>query len=291
MSLLEPYFFDGSRKCKMDELPTNSKKDKVKKEEILEKFQKNLLLLDELQNTFYSYKKEGMILVLQAMDAGGKDSLIRHVASGMNPQGVHVSCLKKPSEEELSHDYLWRIHQNIPRRGEITIFNRSYYEDIVTAEVHHLMTTYPMADRVIGGKEASFIKKRTKQVKNYETYLYENSYRVVKVFLHVSKEKQKERLLERLDIPEKNWKFEAGDLEEREIFDLYMKKYEKTISETASKECPWYVLPADQKWYTRYLLTEILIDQFKKVDAKYPTLSKEEEGMLGVYRDRLMNEE
>lgn len=290
-NLIGNYRFDGTKECKVNKLPTDSKQDKVDKEEIIAQFEKNLVLLDEMQNTFYSAKKEGIVIVLQAMDAAGKDSLIRHVTASMNPQGVSVCCLKRPSTEEINHDYLWRINKALPRRGEITLFNRSYYEDIITADVHDLMKTYPMAERVIGGDEKDFIEKRIKQVKNYETYLYENSYRVVKIFLHVSKDEQKKRLLERIDRPEKNWKFEAADLEERALFDTYMEKFDHVITETATKDSPWYALPADDKWYTRYLFTEILIDIFKQIGSEYPDLPEAEKAKLADCKARLLAED
>ncbi len=284
------YRFDGTKECHLDEMPTDSSGEKENKKVFEKKLEKNKLIIGELQNTFYSYKKEGLIIILQAMDAAGKDSLIRHVASSMNPQGVNVCCMKRPTNEELDHDYLWRVHNAIPRRGEITIFNRSYYEDIVTAEVKHLMPTYPMADRVIGVPEQEFIDKRIRQIQRYEEYLYENSYRIVKVFLHLSKDAQKKRLLERIDLKEKNWKFEKADLDERKVFDTYLEKYENVINKTASAISPWYVIPADQKWYTRYLFSEILIHIFDVIGAAPPELSEEETLNLKTYRDRLLND-
>ncbi len=287
---LGEYRFDGSAKCHLSELPTDSSLETESKKTILNRLEKNLLLIGELQNTFYSYRKEGLIIVLQAMDAAGKDSLIRHVASAMNPQGVSVCCLKRPTEEELEHDYLWRVNKALPRRGEITIFNRSYYEDIVTTEVKHLMKTYPMAERVIGVEEKDFIKTRIAQIKNYENFLYENSYRVIKIYLHLSKKMQKKRLLERIDLKEKNWKFEKADLDERKVFDVYLQKYEHVINKTSTETCPWYVIPADNKWYTRYLFSEILIRTFKDIGATPPMLSDEETENLKIYRERLLDD-
>ena len=175
----DKYRIDGTRKCHLEELPTDSRDD-VTKAGILGKFEKNLAEMSELQNRFYACKKEGIILVLQALDAAGKDSLIRHAVSGMNPQGVRVTCFKRPSEEELSHDYLWRVNKALPARGEIAVFNRSYYEDVITAKVLHLKDTYQMSERILSQSEEDFIDRRIRQVKNYEQYLYENSYRVVK---------------------------------------------------------------------------------------------------------------
>ena len=281
------YRFDGSKKCDLGSLPTDSKKDKVKKEEILAKFNENLKTLSELQNRFYADSKEGLIIVLQALDAAGKDSLIRHVATGMNPQGVTVSCFKRPNSEELAHDYLWRVNKVLPKRGEIAILNRSYYEDVITAGVLHLKDTYKMAPRVTDESEKKFIERRIRQVKHYEEYLYENSYRIVKVFLHISKDEQKKRFLERIDRPDKNWKFEPDDLKTREQFDDYMDMFEHVITQTATKESPWYALPADDKWYTRYLFSEILIDAIKRSKPEYPSLPDEISKELSAYKKQL----
>ena len=288
---LEKYRFDGTNKCHMKDLPTSSKEDKVKKDEILPKFEKNLKKLDELQNAFYADGKEGLIVVLQALDAAGKDSLIRRVATGMNPQGVKVHCFKRPGSEELAHDYLWRVNQVLPRRGEIAVFNRSHYEDIITAHVLRLKDTYAMAKRVTGVSEDEFIEGRIRQVKQYEQYLYENSYRVVKVFLHISKEEQKKRFLERMERPDKNWKFEPADLKTREQFDEYMETFEKVITKTATKVSPWYALPADDKWYTRYLFSEVLIEAISSTKPEYPTLAEDVAAQLEGYKKALMEED
>ena len=256
---LDKYRFDGSKKLNLSKLPTNSKKDKADKEEILKKTEENLEKMRALQDKLYADGREGLIIVLQAMDAADKDSTIKHVMTGMNPQGVEVHPFKAPSSEELAHDILWRVNNCLPRRGYIAIFNRSHYEDVLVVQVKEMNKGYHMADRVIGQSTEEFFKKRYKHIRNYEEYLYENSYRMVKIFLNVSKEKQKERFLERLDTPEKNWKFSAGDLKERELWDDYMKAYEKTINETGTPESPWYVIPADQKWYARYLVSEAIL--------------------------------
>ena len=286
----DKYRFDGSKKCRLDSLPTDSKKDDVKKKDIVEKFQKNVEKLDALQNVFYADKKEGIIVVLQALDAAGKDSLIRHVAGPLNPQGVKVACFKRPNEEELAHDYLWRVGRELPKRGEITIFNRSYYEDVITAKVHKLKNSYHMADRVIGESNTKFIDRRIKQVMNFEEYLYENSYRVVKVFLHISKDEQRRRFLDRIDRQDKNWKFEASDIEDRKHFDEFTRAFNEVISRTATEECPWFAIPADQKWYTRYLFSEILLDAIESTHPEYPRLAEQEESRLAACKAELLEE-
>ena len=287
---LDKYRFDGSKKLNLKKLPTNSKKDKADKEEILKKTEENLEKMRALQDKLYADGREGLIIVLQAMDAAGKDSTIKHVMTGMNPQGVEVHPFKAPSSEKLAHDILWRVNNCLPRRGYIAIFNRSHYEDVLVVQVKEMNKGYHMADRVIGQSTEDFFKKRYKHIRNYEEYLYENSYRMVKIFLNVSKEKQKERFLERLDTPEKNWKFSAGDLKERELWDDYMRVYEKTINETGTPENPWYVIPADQKWYARYLVSEAILEAMEEIDPQYPEMSDEDKANIPVYKETLLNE-
>ena len=287
---LKDYTFDGSRKLELEKLPTNSKKDKVDKEEIIAKTKENLAKMQELQDRLYADGREGLIIVLQAMDAAGKDSTIKHVMGGVNPQGVEVHSFKTPSAEELAHDFLWRLNKCIPSRGYIGIFNRSYYEDVLVVRVYEMNKTYHIADRVIGQPTEEFFKKRYRHIRNYEEYLYENGYRIVKIFLNVSKEKQKERFLERLDTPSKNWKFSASDLKTRAMWDEYQKAYEKAVNETSTKENPWYVLPADQKWYTRYLVSEAIVKTLEEINPQYPEMPEEEKEKIEEYREALINE-
>lgn len=286
MSQLEKYCVDGSKKCHLAKLPTDSGADKVDKDEILKKTQKNQEKIFALQDKLYADGKEGLLIVLQARDAAGKDSTIRHVMGGVNPQGVQVYSYKQPSKEELAHDYLWRCNKNLPRRGMIAIFNRSYYEDVLVVKVHKLYKTYQMAARCLKGKD--FIKKRYKHIRDYEEYLYDNSYRVLKIFLNVSEEKQKERFLERLEKPEKNWKFSGSDMSERDLWPEYSRAYEDAINETATKDAPWYVIPADQKWYSRYLVSEAILKTLKEINPKYPEVSPEEEEKFPQYKEQLL---
>lgn len=289
MSHLKKYCFDGSRKLKLDRMPTNSKKDDVKKKDIIRKTEENQREIFALQDKLYAEGKEGLLIVLQARDAAGKDSTIRHVMAGVNPQGVQVYSYKQPSKEELAHDYLWRCSNNLPRRGMMAIFNRSYYEDVLVVRVHELYKTYKMADRCLDGD--TFIKKRYRQIRHFEEYLYDNSYRIVKIFLNVSADKQKERFLERLDLPEKNWKFSESDIPERALWDEYDRAYEDAVNETATPESPWYVIPADQKWYSRYLVSEAILDALKRIDPQYPKLSEAEAEKIPGFRKKLMGEQ
>lgn len=288
MSYLDRYRFDGSKKLNLKKVPTNSKKDAVDKEKIIEKTMKNQEKIFALQDRLYADGKEGLLIVLQARDAAGKDSTIRHVMGGVNPQGVQVYSYKQPSKEELAHDYLWRCTGNLPRRGMIAIFNRSYYEDVLVVRVHKLYKNYNMASRCVKGK--NFIKKRYQHIRGFEEYLYDESYRIVKIFLNVSEEKQKERFLERINLPEKNWKFSGSDMSERELWPQYSKAYEDAINETATPDAPWYVIPADQKWYSRYLVSEAILENLEKINPQYPELSKAEEEKFPEYKAQLTGE-
>ncbi len=270
----------GDKKTDIRKLPTNSKEDGVDKEDIIRKYEENKQELIALQDKFYADAREGLIVVIQALDASGKDSAIKYVFSGINPQGVKVHYYKAPTSEELAHDYLWRIHQNIPRRGEIAVFNRSHYEDLVTVQAEEIWKSYHMSERVLDDTKKKFFEKRYEQVNNFEKYLYENSYRMVKIFLHVSKEEQTGQLLERIELPEKNWKFRADDLKVRDKYDAYLKCFNDVINRTSTKKAPWYVLPGDQRWYTRYLITEILLDVLKDCKPEYPELPDDEKAKL-----------
>ena len=195
------------------------------------------------------------------MDAAGKDGAIKHVMKGFNPQGVHVASFKVPSSEENDHDYLWRIHRQVPRRGEIGIFNRSHYEDVLVSRVHDLVAKSQLPPELI---TEDIWHQRYRQIREYERYLSENGTMILKFFLHVSKEEQKERLLERIEDPEKNWKFSPSDTHERTYWDSYMKAYEAMLAGTSTEHAPWYVLPADNKWFTRFLVSEVILQKLKE---------------------------
>lgn len=264
------YRFDGTKACDLHALPCDGAQDGLNKEKILARTAANLEEMAKLQDAFYADAREGLIVVLQALDAAGKDSTVKHVMGGLNPQGVRVTSFKEPSAEELSHDYLWRMHKAMPPRGSIAIFNRSYYEDVLVVQLHDLYKGYKLAPRTLEDGKQAFFAKRYRQIRQYEEYLYENSYRVVKIFLHLSKEEQKKRFLERIDNPAKNWKFSMSDVMERRHFDEYVGLYQQVINATATKHSPWFALPADQKWYTRYLVSEILLDTLQQCCHTYP---------------------
>jgi PPK2 family polyphosphate:nucleotide phosphotransferase len=191
------------------------------------------------------------------MDTGGKDGVIRTVFDGMNPSGVRVASFKVPTEQELSHDFLWRIHQQTPRKGEIAIFNRSHYEDVLVVRVHNLVSK-------------DIWEKRFEHINNFERLLTDEGTTIIKFFLHISKDEQKERLQERLDIPEKQWKFSSGDLKERMLWEEYIKAFEDVLEKTSTKRAPWYIIPANRNWYRNWLISSILVEELKSLKMKYP---------------------
>jgi len=240
-----------------------------------------------LQDRFYAEGKYGLLIIFQAMDAAGKDGAIKHVMSGVNPQGVNVHSFKQPSSLELSHDYLWRAAKVLPPRGKIAIFNRSYYEDVLVVKVHKLYENQLLPDRC---KTEDTIEKRYTQIKNFEEHLWENGIITVKFFLNLSKEEQLERFLKRLDRKDKNWKFSDGDLRERGYWDDYQEAYRTAISETATARNPWYVVPADKKDYTRAVISEVLVDVMGSIDPQYPAVSAEQEAELAECKRLLLAE-
>ena len=271
------YLFDGSRKASLKNMPTTAGDRKKDKAELVEKTAKNIARAAELQEKLYAAGQEGLVIALQARDAAGKDSLIKKVFSGLNPAALEVHSFKAPNSTELSHDYLWRIHQALPPRGKIGLFNRSHYEDVLAVRVHHLEKTYKLAKRCV---TEDFFDRRFRQIRWWETYLYENGLRMVKIFLNVSREEQRRRFLDRLELEEKHWKLSTSDMKERALWDEYDAAYEDCINQTATPECPWYVLPADNKWYTRYLMSEILVDILEKMDPQFPPLDPAEEAKI-----------
>lgn len=213
--------------------------------------------LEHLQELLYAEKKNKLLIVLQAMDAGGKDGTIRHVFDGVNPQGVKVASFKKPTEKELSHDYLWRIHKHTPATGEIVIFNRSHYEDILVVRVNNYV-------------EKKIWKKRYDHINNFEKMLSDEGTTILKFFLHISKVEQKMRFEERLENDEKHWKFSVSDLEERKKWNDYIKAFEDMLSKTSTKYAPWYIIPANRKWYRNIVISRIIIDKLNSLKMDYP---------------------
>jgi PPK2 family polyphosphate:nucleotide phosphotransferase len=241
--------------------------------------------LAEQQDMLYAQDHWGLLLVFQAMDAAGKDGTIKHVTSGINPQGCEVTSFKQPSTEELDHDYMWRYFQHVPARGQIGIFNRSYYEEVLVVKVHQeLLTRQKLPPSLI---TKDIWKERYEDIANFEHYLTRNGVRILKFFLHVSKREQKRRFMERLDAPEKNWKFSAGDVAERQHWSEYQDAYEEAIRNTASEHAPWYVVPADNKWFTRLVVAGAVVDAIAKLDLAYPKISAQTRQELDAARAQL----
>ncbi|MFZ8764107.1 polyphosphate kinase 2 family protein [Enterococcus diestrammenae] len=266
----------GKEKIKLNEWATAPKKA-IAKGDIKKEIAKDIKVLKENQEMLYAQDRRSVLILFQAMDAAGKDSMIEHVMSGVNPQGCSVTSFKSPTSRELDHDYLWRIHREVPSRGDIKIFNRSHYEDVLITRVHpeilvgnHLPDIWDVKDI-----DEAFYQKRYKQIKHYEDYLADQGVVILKFFLHLSKEEQKKRFIRRIEIPEKNWKFSEADVKERQYWDQYQAAYEQAINATSTKINPWYVIPADDKWYSRHLVSEIINERIEELNLSYPEVTDE----------------
>jgi PPK2 family polyphosphate:nucleotide phosphotransferase len=244
--------------------------------------------LAQLQDMLYAQDRWSLLLVFQAMDAAGKDSTIKHVMSGVNPQGVQVYSFKQPSSEELDHNYLWRYQRALPERGRIGIFNRSYYEEVLVLRVHEeLLAAQKLPPQLVGKR---IWDERFEDIRAFERHLTRNGTRVLKFFLHVSKEEQKKRFLERLDDPGKNWKFSGADLKERGFRKQYLRAFEETIRETADEDAPWFVVPADNKWFTRLVVAAAVVAALEDLDLHYPKVSAAQRSELKAARALLEQE-
>lgn len=284
---LKPFRFDGSKKLNLKDFDTGAGEARSHKAELVAKTAENLREAALLQEKLYAAGQEGLVIAIQARDAAGKDSLIKHVFSSLNPAALEIHSFKSPSKTELAHDYLWRINQALPPRGTIGVFNRSQYEDVLVVRVHHMEKNYALAPRCLTD---DFFPRRYTQLMNWEQYLYENGYRMVKLFLHVSKEEQKERFLDRLEREDKHWKLSLADMVERNLWEAYDEAFEDAINATGTPESPWYVIPADNKWYTRYLTSEILLETLKDMDPQYPALNSADAAKVPAAIEQLENE-
>ncbi len=249
----------------------------------------NIKKLSRLQRILYADNKHAILIIFQAMDAAGKDGTIRHVMSGLNPQGCQVFSFKQPSHEELDHDYLWRCVKALPERGRIGIFNRSYYEDVLVVRVHpEILASSPLPDKI--KNDPNIWETRFDQIRNFERHLAQNGTHILKFFLNVSKQEQRKRFLARIDTPEKNWKFSASDVKERGYWDDYQHAYTDAIQATSTDESPWFVIPADNKWFMRLAVSEVIDGKLDSLDLKYPTLSSEHLERLQEAKVALENE-
>jgi PPK2 family polyphosphate:nucleotide phosphotransferase len=257
-------------------------------EDAVELLQRGVSQMAELQDKLYAQDRWALLVMFQAMDAAGKDSAIKHVMSGVNPQGCEVHAFTQPSMEELAHDYLWRASKVLPRRGHIGIFNRSYYEEVLIVRVHDELLRNERLPPELADKH--IWKRRFHDISNFEHYLTNNGIVVRKFFLNVSKEKQKKRFLERLKEPEKNWKLSPSDVAERKRWDKYMAAYEEMITHTASEHSPWYIVPADNKWFTRVVVAEVIVETLENLKLTYPKADAAQKKDLRAAKKQLLHE-
>jgi polyphosphate:nucleotide phosphotransferase, PPK2 family len=268
----EHFLAREGKKVNLKNHPTDFTGEYKEKKDAVKDLEKNVRRLAELQDILYAQNVHALLIIFQAMDAAGKDSTIKHVMSGINPQGCQVVSFKQPSAEELDHDFLWRCSIATPERGRIGIFNRSHYEEVLVVRVHpQILQSQSLPDEIKNDK--NIWKNRFKQIKNFEETLAENGIHTIKFFLHVSKEEQKKRFLARIDEPDKNWKFSAGDAKERALWDDYMKAYTEAIEATSTEKAPWYVIPADKKWFMRLAVSEVIVKKMESLNMNYPVLS------------------
>jgi PPK2 family polyphosphate:nucleotide phosphotransferase len=246
--------------------------------------------MSNLQEQLYAQNKHSLLIIFQAMDAAGKDSAIKYTMSGLNPQGCQVFSFKQPSPEELDHDFIWRHYKALPERGRIGIHNRSHYENVLICKVH---PEYVLNDGFVAAESigTDFWEARYESIRNFEKHISNNGTVIIKFFLNVSKKEQKKRFLERIDQPNKNWKFSSADIDERALWDDYMRVYEEAIHATSEDHAPWYIIPADKKWFTRIAISKIIIDTFKSMKLQLPELSDTEKLKLEDCRNRLLNEQ
>jgi PPK2 family polyphosphate:nucleotide phosphotransferase len=277
-SRISPFRITNGRRFKLKEHDPGDTGNIGSKEEANGLLTRGLESLRDCQEKLYAQDTWAVLLIFQAMDAAGKDSVIEHVMSGVNPQGCQVSSFKTPSTEELAHDFLWRTTQRLPQRGRIGVFNRSYYEEVLVVRVHpEILGAQRLPEAVISKR---IWDERFEDIACFERHLARNGVVVLKFFLHVSKQEQKRRFLERLDTPSKNWKFSVGDVRERGLWREYMSAYEDMIRHTSAPEAPWFVVPADHKWFTRLVVAEAVVDALERLDLHFPTLDRDKKREL-----------
>lgn len=288
--IAKPYRIDGEKKFRLKDYdPADTAKftsaDKPRAKEALTI---GIEALSELQDKLYAQDRWAVLLIFQAMDAAGKDGAIKHVMSGVNPQGCQVYSFKAPTSEDLDHDYLWRCIKRMPERGRIGIFNRSYYEETLVVRVHkQILENQKLPSSLI---TKNIWNERFEDIRNFEKYLTRNGVIIRKFFLNVSREEQRKRFMERLDEPEKNWKFSAADVKERGYWDDYMEAYQDMIRNTSTPDCPWYVVPADNKWYTRIVIAAAIIEALGSLNLHYPKVNAAAREELRLAREKLVEE-
>jgi PPK2 family polyphosphate:nucleotide phosphotransferase len=276
--LIKPFRVTHGRRFQLEDFDPRDTGGIRSKDEAATLLTKDLESLCEQQEKLYAEGRWAILLIFQAMDAAGKDSTIKHVMSGVNPQGCQVSSFKAPSKEELAHDFLWRTTLHLPERGRIGVFNRSYYEEVLVVRVHpEILGAQQLPSAVVSKR---IWQERFEDITGFERHLQRSGIAVLKFFLHVSKEEQKKRFLERLDTPSKNWKFALGDVAERGLWREYMDAYEDMIRHTATPDAPWFVVPADHKWFTRLVVSAAIVDAMKSLDLRFPTVDRAQKKTL-----------
>lgn len=286
---IEKFLVAENSKINLSEFPADYIGDYTDKGQAKKDLKTNIKRLADLQGVLWAHNVHALLIIFQAMDAAGKDSAIKHVMSGLNPQGVDVNSFKQPSPEELDHDYLWRAMKDLPERGRIGIFNRSYYEDVLVVRVHPQILKISQLPKNVKS-DPNIWQERFEQIRNFEKYLSENGIHVLKFFLNVSKEEQKERFLARINRPDKNWKFSASDAKERGFWDEYMKAYAEAIENTSTENAPWFVVPADHKWFTRVVVSNVIINKLESLDMHYPIITEQHKESLLAAKEMLENE-
>jgi len=273
----------------LSRLPTQVEPVYRSKKEYKELLAEQVAALSAQQQLQYADNSHSLLLIFQAMDAAGKDGVIKHVMSGVNPQGCQVFSFKHPSAQELDHDFLWRTTQCLPERGRIGIFNRSYYEEVLIVRVHpEILKNQKLPDSLLN--DDAIWPNRYKSIVDFEQHMHRNGTKVIKFFLHLSKDEQRKRFIDRIDQPEKNWKFTVSDINERKHWTQYMKAYESCLTATSTKEAPWYVVPADDKKNARLIVSQIILDAYKDMDMKYPETNEERRQELLSIREQLIND-
>ncbi len=286
---IDPYRVTDGARFRLKKIdPSDTRGLKVDKSEAQKRLSTGVEWLTAEQDKLYAQDRRSLLLVFQAMDAAGKDSTIKHVMSGVNPQGVQVVAFKQPSSEELDHDWMWRCYRHLPERGRIGIFNRSYYEEVLVVRVHQeILRAQKLPPECVG---KNIFDQRLRDIAAIEDYLVRNGTSVLKFFLHVSRKEQKKRFLERIDEPSKNWKFSSADVKERAHWDKYMDAYEAAIQATATPHAPWFVVPADNKWFTRLVVVGAIVEALEKMQLRYPTIDKSRRAELELARKLLVSE-
>jgi PPK2 family polyphosphate:nucleotide phosphotransferase len=285
----EPFIVPPGKKVRLKDYDPAYTGHFETKDEALVKLQEDVRRLAKYQDVLYAQNTRALLIIFQAMDAAGKDGVIKHVMSGVNPQGCQVFSFKTPSAEELDHDYLWRSKKALPERGRIGIFNRSYYEEVLIVRVHPEILS--MQQLPPEARDKDIWKRRFSEINDFERYLTNNGVAVLKFFLNVSKDEQKRRFLKRIMTPEKNWKFSLTDAKERGFWDQYMIAYEDMFNHTSTEQAPWYIIPADHKWFTRAAVADVIINKLKSLDLSYPTVSEEHQQNLLKAKEILESED